>query len=389
MNRANAEIIGSSLGTVEQVDASPTGECRGRYVRVRVALNIEQPLCRGRFVDMGATGPLWISFQYERMPVFCYWCGLMNHDEKDCRLWTDSGETLTKESQQYGPWLRATTANPQQSQVVLTKTQQPTASPSTHRPTPSPTAYPSPAMERAHNPPENPPSLSKNDDPVISATHPENTPTNKEILSDPILFRTHITEIDHALNSFQNSNQHTLLTQPDITPATNTPMPPSPYPPKSTNIIKNTSAAIVTHVTATLPISDHALHSFQNFHQPTLHTQLADIPTTYSQPSPSPCPPKSVTTKKETNAAKVTHVTDTMLPITNHDTHATHQNSNKPITITNLDPVGPQKTSWRRLGTPRHIMDTSGTCDQSSGSKRKSSEEVNMEDSFDEKSRSC
>ena len=99
MNKANVEIIGSSIGKVEQVDASLTGERHGRYVWVSVALNIEQPLCRGRFMDMGATEPLWVSFQYERMPVFRYWCGLMNHDEKDCRLWMDSGKTLTKESQ--------------------------------------------------------------------------------------------------------------------------------------------------------------------------------------------------------------------------------------------------------------------------------------------------
>nr|POE90757.1 hypothetical protein CFP56_27341 [Quercus suber] len=290
-----------------------------------------------------------------------------------------------KESQQYGPWLRATMANPQQTQVVHTKTPPPTASPSTQRPTPSPITRPSPVMERAQNLPENPPSLSKNDNLVISATYPETTPTNKEILSDPILFRTHITEIDHALNSFQNSNQQTLLTQLDTTPATNTPAPPSPYTPKSTNTKKNTSDAIVTHVTTTLPITDHTLHSFQNSHQPSLHTQLANTPATYSQPSPSPCPPKSGITKTETNAAKVTHVTDTMPPITDHDIHAIHQNSNSSITSTPLDLVGPKQSSWRRLGPPRHIMDTSGTCDHMSGSKRKSSEEVIMEDSFDEK----
>ena len=32
MNRANAEIIGSSIGKVEQVDTSPTDECRDRCV---------------------------------------------------------------------------------------------------------------------------------------------------------------------------------------------------------------------------------------------------------------------------------------------------------------------------------------------------------------------
>ena len=34
MNKVNMEAIGSSLGRVEQVDASLNGECRGRYIRV-------------------------------------------------------------------------------------------------------------------------------------------------------------------------------------------------------------------------------------------------------------------------------------------------------------------------------------------------------------------
>ena len=182
-------------------------------------------------------------------------------------------------------------ANPQQTQVVYTKTPQSTTPPSTHRPTPSPTTCPSPMMEKAHTLLENPPPFSKIDNLVISATHPETTPTNKEIRSNPILFHMHIMEIDNALNSFQNLNQQTLLTQLNTTLATNTPTPPSPCPPKSTNTIKNTIAAIVTHVTSTLPITDHALHSFQNSHQPTLHTQLANTPATFST-IPITMPPK-------------------------------------------------------------------------------------------------
>ena len=57
MNRANAHAIGSTIGEVEQVDAWPVGECRGRYLRVRVNIQIDQPLCRGRYVDMGVGEP--------------------------------------------------------------------------------------------------------------------------------------------------------------------------------------------------------------------------------------------------------------------------------------------------------------------------------------------
>ncbi|KAK7830730.1 hypothetical protein CFP56_027998 [Quercus suber] len=134
----NAEVIGNTLGIVEQVDVSTNGECRGRYIRVRVHINIDQPLCRGRFVNMGETKPLWISFQYERLPIFCYWCGTLNHDEKDCKLWTDSGGTLSKDEQQYGAWLRAATGNLQQPQAVHSSAIPYSTPPRTAKPTPTP-----------------------------------------------------------------------------------------------------------------------------------------------------------------------------------------------------------------------------------------------------------
>ena len=59
-------------------------------------------------VNMGGSKPEWISFQYERLPIFCYWCGLLNHDKKDCPMWLRSKGSLRKEEQQYGGWMRAT-----------------------------------------------------------------------------------------------------------------------------------------------------------------------------------------------------------------------------------------------------------------------------------------
>ena len=72
MIKANAEAIGQTLGRVEQVDTSPNGEFRGHYLRVRVHIDINQPLCRGRMVNLGDSQPHWVSFQYEHLPIFCY-----------------------------------------------------------------------------------------------------------------------------------------------------------------------------------------------------------------------------------------------------------------------------------------------------------------------------
>ena len=96
-------------------------------MRVRVYIDISQSLCRVRLVNLQDSQAQWISFKYERMPIFCYWCGVMNHDEKDCRLRVSSQGTL-KEDQQYGAQLRATTEWFQLSHVVQNKpTQYPPA----------------------------------------------------------------------------------------------------------------------------------------------------------------------------------------------------------------------------------------------------------------------
>lgn len=48
----------------------------------------------------------WI-FPNPLVPNFCYWCGLVSHDDHDCEKWLGSKGTLQKEDQQYKEWLRA------------------------------------------------------------------------------------------------------------------------------------------------------------------------------------------------------------------------------------------------------------------------------------------
>ncbi|XP_050290323.1 uncharacterized protein LOC126728565 [Quercus robur] len=104
--------IGRTLVEVEDVDMGEEGKALGRCIRVRVKLDLSQPLCRGRLVGFGSQESLWVNFMYERLPIFCYWCGKLNHDDKDCVLWINSKGSLRKEDQQYGVWLRASTKKP-------------------------------------------------------------------------------------------------------------------------------------------------------------------------------------------------------------------------------------------------------------------------------------
>lgn len=57
----------------------------GTFMRVRVSVDVSRPLCRGKKVSFYENEG-WVSFQYERLPNLCFWCGLLSHDDKDCKL---------------------------------------------------------------------------------------------------------------------------------------------------------------------------------------------------------------------------------------------------------------------------------------------------------------
>ena len=60
-----------------------------------------------------------MAFKHEKLPNFCYWCGLVSHDDKDCEHWLSSKGTLVIESQEFGTWLRAPIFNFGKKSVVI------------------------------------------------------------------------------------------------------------------------------------------------------------------------------------------------------------------------------------------------------------------------------
>ena len=77
------------------------------------------PLSRGQKVRLGEYGLKWVDFKYERLPIFSYLCGRINHDERDCLQGFRSKETLRLEEKQFGPWLRATQDKHQKPLIVI------------------------------------------------------------------------------------------------------------------------------------------------------------------------------------------------------------------------------------------------------------------------------
>jgi hypothetical protein len=95
--------IGASVGEVEAVDTDAEGIGWGKYLRVKIRLDLEKPLPRGRKINIEGTAT-WITFQYERLPKFCFQCGAIRHGKTGCSKRTGLHQ---QDTNQYGSWLRA------------------------------------------------------------------------------------------------------------------------------------------------------------------------------------------------------------------------------------------------------------------------------------------
>jgi hypothetical protein len=103
MGRETGRMLGSSVGKVEAIDTDANGVGWGESLRVRVLIDLKKPLARGRMLKVqGKTK--WIAFQYERLPKFCFNCGVIIHGKIGCQKKTMLRQ---KEVTEYGQWLKA------------------------------------------------------------------------------------------------------------------------------------------------------------------------------------------------------------------------------------------------------------------------------------------
>ena len=75
--------IGSSLGEVMEVDVPDSGVIWGKRLRVRVRIDVTNRLIWGTKISSEGGEARWVQFKYERLPNFCYRCGLLSHALKD------------------------------------------------------------------------------------------------------------------------------------------------------------------------------------------------------------------------------------------------------------------------------------------------------------------
>ncbi|KAK1404491.1 hypothetical protein POM88_004096 [Heracleum sosnowskyi] len=97
--------IGDYLGKFLEVDPKNFQGLWRNYLRVKVAIDVQFPLKSRMKIKKAGGEWLWINFKYERLPSFCFYCGLIGHSDKFCEALFDNPQA--GDERKYDSSLRA------------------------------------------------------------------------------------------------------------------------------------------------------------------------------------------------------------------------------------------------------------------------------------------
>jgi hypothetical protein len=86
MNKAVAEAIGNKVGEFFEVEEDNSEVMVGKFLRIKIKLDVRRPLMRGVMLCVGNNEEKWCPIIYEYLPDFCYICGVIGHTDKACNL---------------------------------------------------------------------------------------------------------------------------------------------------------------------------------------------------------------------------------------------------------------------------------------------------------------
>ncbi|KAL0448722.1 UNVERIFIED_CONTAM: hypothetical protein Slati_1428600 [Sesamum latifolium] len=84
-----AEFIGNQQGKFRDVDLKTGNQSWGSVLRIRVGIDVQKLLRRVLKLCTMLSAESLISFAYERLPNFYYWCGKIGHIMKFCKCQLD------------------------------------------------------------------------------------------------------------------------------------------------------------------------------------------------------------------------------------------------------------------------------------------------------------
>lgn len=99
--------IGNYVGKFLEADSKNFQVMGRNYLRIKVALDVRRPLKNCMKIKKTGGDWLWIKFKYERLPSFCFYCGIIGHSDKFCEAMFDNPQC--GEERKYDSSLRAPT----------------------------------------------------------------------------------------------------------------------------------------------------------------------------------------------------------------------------------------------------------------------------------------
>lgn len=108
-SEAMAQKLGNILGVFEEMNMKEINRM-GKFLRMRTSLDLTKPLKRGSKLHFQGKD-IWVDYKYERLPNFCFVCGRIGHQMRDCEDIEDHDQEgfseVEEKDQAFGSWLRA------------------------------------------------------------------------------------------------------------------------------------------------------------------------------------------------------------------------------------------------------------------------------------------
>ncbi|KAL5818562.1 hypothetical protein ACOSQ4_022404 [Xanthoceras sorbifolium] len=107
MNKEVGIFLGKQIGEFIDIDLGDSGDCLGKYLRVRILINISKPLKRCIRIDLTGSGvETALLLRYERLPYHCFSCGMVGHSFCECPT-VPFHASVAYQDFKFGSWLRA------------------------------------------------------------------------------------------------------------------------------------------------------------------------------------------------------------------------------------------------------------------------------------------
>ncbi|XP_075511118.1 uncharacterized protein LOC142546988 [Primulina tabacum] len=106
MSQSVGKQLGDFVGRFIEYDDKNNSSFWRSYMRIRVNVDVRKPLKIFKKIKKARGEFSIVNFKYEKLSIFCFYCGILGHSDKFCDLLFEA--TNSNPTKEWGTWLRAT-----------------------------------------------------------------------------------------------------------------------------------------------------------------------------------------------------------------------------------------------------------------------------------------